>query len=50
MGAETYAYQCHDLALEWYGEHEPTESRHEVPSFVQEPLKVEIEVTAVIAE
>lgn len=48
--AETYAYQCHELTLEWYGQHKPAQTLQEVPGFPQEPLKVEIEVTAVIAE
>lgn len=47
--AETYAFQCHELTLDWYGKHKPAQTLQEVPSFAQEPLKVEIEVTAVVA-
>lgn len=48
--AEEYAFQCHDLTLDWYGEDKPAQTLQEVPSFAQDPLKVEIEATAVIDE
>lgn len=48
--AETYAFSCHELTLEWYGEHKPAQTLQEVPGFAQEPLKVELEVTALVDE
>lgn len=48
--AEEYRNRCHELTLEWYGDHKPVQTLQEVPALAREDLKVELEVTALLDE
>lgn len=48
--AEEFLNRCHEPTVEWYGEHKPASTLHEVAGLALDELKVEIEATAVVTE
>lgn len=46
--AEEFLTRCHEPTVEWYGEHKPASTLHEVAGLAFDELKVEIEATAII--
>lgn len=46
--AEEYMDRCHELVAEWYGEHKPASTLHEVAGFSREEFGIEIEATALV--
>lgn len=48
--AEEYVRSCHELTVNWYGEHKPASTLHEVAGLATDELKVEIEATAIVDE
>lgn len=48
--AEEYIDRCSDLTIDWYGEHKPASTLHEVAGLATDEYKVEIDATAVVDE
>lgn len=42
--------RCHEPIVGWYGEHQPASTLHEVAGLALDPLKIELEATAVVDE
>lgn len=48
--AEEYLARCHELTVQWYSEHKPASTLHEVAGLALDEFKVEIEATAILEE
>jgi enamine deaminase RidA (YjgF/YER057c/UK114 family) len=48
--AGEYLHRCHELTVDWYGEHKPASTLHEVAGLAADELEIEIEATAIVDE